>query len=138
MMAAVAASAIPCWGFATYPVPSLLACFLATFLAPPLAVATWLGLRYRLGRLDPISGGMLAGALQTPLVLLVALPLAAMDRDSDFLDLVFEIGPLLLIAGVLLGLVAGVLVSYCVLLLPSPTRDAAPVDGVPGADTPEL
>jgi hypothetical protein len=42
MMAAVAATAIPCWGFATYPVLTLVACFFGA----PLAVATWSGIRY--------------------------------------------------------------------------------------------
>src|ERR1700754_3281261 len=108
MMAAVAAFAIVCWGFATSPVLALSACFLAT----PLAVATWSGARYRLGRLDPISGGVLAGALQTPLVLMVALPLAWSSPGGSLLGLAFLIGPTILGAGMLAGLVAGVLVSF--------------------------
>jgi hypothetical protein len=54
---------------------------------------------------------------------MVALPLASPNSDGSLLDLAFGLGIFVLIAGVLVGFHVGLLVAFCVVLLPLPASN---------------
>jgi hypothetical protein len=92
----------------------------------PLIGVTWTGWRYQPGRLDPISGGMLGGLVQSGL--LMGLVVAYGFRDAGWSGLlsrtVWGICLALLLFEIIVGVYTGVLVASFLLARPSSSPPA--------------
>ena len=99
----------------------------------PAIGAVWAGVRYRPGRLDPISGGMMGGAVQTGMLLAAGI-FSALKSHGDIVPYLPELGMtalFLLAFHVVIGGVVGGFISRYVLALKHPPLDAEPSESPP-------
>jgi hypothetical protein len=93
-------------------------------LIGPMIGGFWAARRYRLGRIDPITAGMIGSAVQVPLnVLVIVLFSSFVSRYPTSAPFVLEALIGCSIAMVPLGIVGGLIASFYRVLTPDPPCD---------------
>ena len=117
LMVAVVGVAVVCALLAELPEVRFPLGVLALVSVGPTTGAAWAALRYRPGRLDPVSGGMTGGAAQTALILAAGILPVLHDPGAllAYLPGLGLAGLFLLAMHVLIGAVVGGVVSGCLL-----------------------
>ena len=115
LMVAVVGVALVCALLAALPEIRFTLGVLALVCVGPTIGAAWAALRYRPGRLDPVSGGMTGGAAQTALILAAGILTLFHDPGAllAYLPGLGLAGLFLLALHVLIGAVVGGLIWAC-------------------------